>query len=123
MRASIKSLMATFQLERETARRIYALMQHKEQPNTKWIDAIYKPYNPYNNHEYTMLEIDQLLDGYGVEYITHLDDTHNKSFGYSYVNMGESYAPTIVYNHMRRQYSISCWGDIVESNSKLGASQ
>lgn len=61
-----------------------------------------------------------LLKGYGVEAIhgqKHVDryyfDIH-----LLYVNMGDTYAPTIIYDTLKEQWYCCSWGDIVESDER-----
>ena len=54
--------------------------------------------------------LDVLLDGCGVEHIP--AGRNAKSPAITYVNMGDTYTPTIVW--VRGRYRVCCWGDIVE---------
>ena len=58
----------------------------------------------------------ELIGGYGVEYIAHRNDTPWRSYGLQYVNMGDTYAATIIFDwkSQRFRWPVS-WGDIVES--------
>lgn len=56
----------------------------------------------------------ELLYGYGVEYIRHKDDTWRDRYGLEYVNTGGSYDTTIIWDHKRERMIIGSWGDIVE---------
>ena len=55
-----------------------------------------------------------LVDGYGVEYIAHRDDTFRQRHGLEYVNVGDTYSTTFVWDHHRERLLITSWGDIVE---------
>ena len=120
MRITIKNLMSELQLERDVATRVYRLCKGKVKPNHDLVDNKYKPFNPYSDVEYRLFEIDTLIETYGVEYIRHKEDKYYASYGIEYCNNGQTYTPTICYDHMRKQWSIACWGDFVEHNSKLG---
>lgn len=61
---------------------------------------------------------DDLLDGHGVEYIESLTDTMRSREGLSYVNMGDTYDTTLIYDHGKGRFVVSSWGDIVERDAK-----
>ena len=63
----------------------------------------------------TLKTVSVLLHGYGVEYLPSKLDTYSKGVGLEYVNMGETYAPTILYDCLRKRFICGSWGDIVES--------
>jgi len=56
-----------------------------------------------------------LLHGFGVEYLPSKQDTHGKGRGLEYVNMGDTYAMTIIYDCLHRSFVCAAWGDIIES--------
>src|SRR5438094_10166528 len=49
----------------------------------------------------TLKTVSVLLHGYGVEYLPSKQDTHGKARGLEYVNMGDTYRPTIIYDCMQ----------------------
>lgn len=57
---------------------------------------------------------DDLLGGYGVEYIPSRQDTYREALGLEYVNMGDTYTPTVVYDHAFGLFRLCRWGDVVE---------
>src|SRR3989442_15259614 len=63
----------------------------------------------------TLKTVSILLDGYGVEYVPSKMDAHGKGRGLEYVNMGDAYAPTILYDCLHKRFIWASWGDIVES--------
>ena len=58
--------------------------------------------------------VDELMDGNGVEYIDSHADTMRSQDGLSYVNMGDTYDSTLLYDHKTGRFSVGSWGDIVE---------
>lgn len=56
----------------------------------------------------------ELVNGYGVEYISHRDDDMRHRYGLEYVNTGGTYDTTFVWDHKRERLLITSWGDIVE---------
>src|SRR5436190_14377302 len=65
----------------------------------------------------TLKTVSVLLHGYGVEYVPSKLDTYTKGVGLEYVNMGDSYRSTILYDCLRKRFICASWGDIVESET------
>src|SRR6266571_8939780 len=61
----------------------------------------------------TLKAVSVLLHGYGVEYIPSKLDTYSKGVGLEYVNLGETYASTILYDCLHKRFICASWGDIV----------
>lgn len=59
-------------------------------------------------------EVDAILDGRGVEYIRSAQDTMYGTQGIDYVDMGDAYTATILFDHARGSFLVGNWGDIVE---------
>jgi len=62
---------------------------------------------------------DTILNGYGIETITHESIWVGRYFcniGLLYVNRGETYMTTLCYDTLKEQFIISNWGDWVEKN-------
>ena len=51
---------------------------------------------------------------YGVEILRSADDTMHSFEGISYLNSGDTYGGTIMYDHGRGKWILGCWGGIVE---------
>jgi hypothetical protein len=62
---------------------------------------------------------DKAMNGFGVEYIASSEDTMRTPDGLDYVNMGDTYDTTLVYDHGKGKYVITSWGDIVEADMRL----
>lgn len=61
----------------------------------------------------------QILKGYGVEETR--DNNHSSYFqdiGLLYVNMGDAYVPTIIYDTRKSRFYVTCWEDIIEAEQK-----
>lgn len=71
-------------------------------------------YHPPSKWDVRLTVCDAIMRTHGVEYISHKDDTFRESYGLSYCNTGDTYAPTLVYDHSRGTYRVTSWGDIVE---------
>jgi len=74
--------------------------------------------NSDDRGEYALSTLAEYLEpkqiGHGLEYIRHLDHSQHEVFGIDYINMGDPYIPTILFNHLTRQFMVAAWGDIVE---------
>jgi hypothetical protein len=66
---------------------------------------------------------DKMMDGFGVEYIASAHDTMRTPDGLEFVNMGDTYNETLVYDHGKGKYVVTSWGDIVESDMRLPKSR
>jgi hypothetical protein len=74
---------------------------------SNWINHCY---NVPTYHEIKMSILNELLKGYGVEYIA---KGHNaKSPAIEYINFGDTYDITLMYLNSR--YIVGSWGNIVE---------
>lgn len=51
----------------------------------------------------------------GVEYIAHRDDGMREIFGLEYLNAGDTYTPTLIFDHARQTWRVASWGDIIEA--------
>jgi len=70
-------------------------------------------YNRPSTHELQLEAINQVLEGYGTEAL----DENTSWFPqphYSYVNMGDTYTPTVVYDHEKDRFLITDWGTLAE---------
>lgn len=55
---------------------------------------------------------------HGVEILRSVDDTHHSFEGISYLNAGDPYVGTLMYDHGKDKWILGCWGDIVERQEK-----
>jgi len=61
---------------------------------------------------------DELLGGNGIEYIASEQDTMRSRQGIEYVNMGDTYDTTLIYDHKTGRFYVGAWGDWVERYPK-----
>lgn len=57
---------------------------------------------------------DKIMDAHGVEYIQSGEDTMYDKDGLDFVNMGDTYDTTLIFDHRKGRFIVSSWGDIVE---------
>ena len=82
-----------------------------------WIDVCF--YEPCSD-ELKMHAINQVLEGYGIEAIrtTKCKNGFWCDVLYTYINMGDSYIPTIIH-HRKHGYMVATIGDIIEKNKHV----
>jgi hypothetical protein len=82
---------------------------------THWVTTCYN--HPTNQDEIAMEMFNELLDGFGVEAIRsegeHVDNYHFDIVA-TYVNMGDTYNTTVVYDTIDKRFMVTSWGDFVE---------
>ena len=65
--------------------------------------------------------LNELIDGFGIEGIYIDDYFHSDYWGNSiglYVNLGDTYILTIIYNVIDNQFEFTSWGDFYESKEQ-----
>ena len=93
--------------------------------NLSWISQCY---NKPSAIELELNALDSLLNGYGVETIRSPDVGSELFFDRyygdvyfrgdivaEYINTGDTYNPTVVYNRLTDEYLLTTWGDFVEN--------
>ncbi len=60
-------------------------------------------------------KMNHILGGFGVEYIQHPRET---SLGLAYINMGDTYEDTIMYDYYTDRFLVGSWGDWVEMRER-----
>lgn len=78
-------------------------------------------YNPPDRITEQMEVLNELIDGFGIESISFDDYWHSNYWGNAigvYVNLGDTYILTIIYNVIDEQFEFTSWGDYYESKEK-----
>ena len=78
-------------------------------------------YNPPDRITEQMEVLNELIDGFGIESIRIEDYWYNNYWQDVigvYVNLGDTYILTIIYNVIDEQFEFTCWGDYYESKEK-----
>jgi hypothetical protein len=60
--------------------------------------------------------LNAVLHCFGVEYIARKEESYTDLEGISYLNTGDTYVATVIYDHTKDEWMISSYGDIVEEN-------
>ena len=74
-----------------------------------WIAQCYHMPTP---NELKLKALNEVLEGYGVEGIANPSDSSEQIA--VYVNMGDTYAETVVYDIATREFAFTSWGDFFE---------
>jgi hypothetical protein len=87
--------------------------------NEQWIKQCF---NRPSDQELEMNALNELLDGHGVEAIKLENAYVNRYWDdciATYVNMGDTYITTILYDTMNELYRLTSWGDFYESAENI----
>lgn len=123
---SAKALIEAFKISADDAKKIRILCKlvderdalsdfiANECPDTqKYVSSMYN--SPYNSGMWrrtvVLHAIDRLVGGHGIE---PLGPVAMSGPPYEYVNMGDTYATTLIYKKSNDRLSIGNWGDIAE---------
>ena len=107
--------------EMHNAERIFRMIRGEESPQTVpevqvWISECY---GTPDRNELIMYAANVLIGGHGVE--AHFPD-ENPHPRFTYVNRGDTYDPTLIFDLETHKYSVTSWGDywqhIVESEEE-----
>lgn len=75
-------------------------------------------FHPPKTYNVRLHVLNSIAETYGVEYIAHEHDTFHTVYGLDYLNTGDSYTKTIIYDHSKGRYVVAAWGDIVEKDNR-----
>lgn len=119
MKVTTKSLLSTFKkLDPKTARVIVRLCNGTLDPETfeAGADRVRECYNPPSDTDVTLHVINSLLGGHGVESVPYEQDAMHDGDFIEYVNFGDTYAPTVLFNPAKSRFEVSAWGDAYEGS-------
>jgi len=74
----------------------------------EWRDRLHS--EPFN-YELKLRAVDSIMDAHGVEVL--IADETGKAIA-SYVNTGDTYSATVLYDHEEEEFLITSWGDFYE---------
>lgn len=125
---SANTLMETFNISDEQAKLIRNIAKNVDEPEklsgivekncpdtVAYVGKMHS--SPWHSHMWRVTialhAIDKIVGSYGVE---GLGPTEGSSYAppYEYLNMGDTYATTLIYKRSTNSLSIGNWGDIVE---------
>ena len=121
MYPTTKTMEKRLNIDKGKAQELRAIMQGTKDPEEyasvkAWADRCY--YAPHEE-ELKMEAINAALGGYGVEAIIgrYVDRSH-QDIQATYVNMGDTYTPTILHDSVTGNFVVTSWGDWVESHER-----
>lgn len=120
-----KRLVEALGITKEKADMVRLLIQG----GTPTYDAVHFPrsnlhfnrcHHPLPRIDRILICLDELLDGFGVECLR--DNTGQQMDGSDivaeYINVGDTYDSTLLFNHRTQAFSLTSWGDFVERNHR-----
>lgn len=104
--------------DEDAAITLAAILDGKVDPETVEAveDWIRQCYNRPSHEELVMCAADALAEGFGVEAVFDSDG----DVACSYVNTGDTYNLTLLYDHGRDEFQFTTWGDWIETTESLG---
>jgi len=119
--STVPTIMSFLNVDKETAKKVRGLVKEDIDPEEfesvqKWIRECY---NRPSQDELIMEALNEVLDGCGPEAIEGSEyvDSYHRYFVASYVNMGDTYAGTVILDHRSGRYLLGTWGGFVEHNN------
>lgn len=118
---SERRLMDELGVDRETAKQIRGLIRGEIEPES--IERV-RQYSDSCYHipgflTLTLEALNVILQGHGIEAIRgRYVDRYWDDIQFEYVNMGDTYIPTIGYDTERKRFVLTTWGDFVEHNRR-----
>jgi len=105
-------------LDEEQAKQARALMRGELDPMEfesvrSWVSQCY---NPPSWQEQVERALNEVLDGWGIEAIWGVEDELWPIA--VYINMGDTYNTTLLYDYRSQTWRVTTWGDFVEKNEK-----
>lgn len=117
MLPSIKTLDSAFPGYGKDLRQVLEMNRSQLAQHPAGAARIAECYHPPKTYDVRLHVLDSIAETCGVEYIEHEDDTFHTVYGLDYLNTGDSYTRTIIYDHSKGRYIVAAWGDIVERHS------
>jgi hypothetical protein len=133
---SVKSIAGTLSISLYKARQIKKLITGKIDPITVLEDVrkndpikleiLNVPaahfYKHYKRAELKLMAIDIIMNGYGIEAIT-MENAYVDKYWFNcvaiYVNVGETYQETIIYDTDANEFELASWGDWYEKHEPI----
>jgi hypothetical protein len=108
-----EKLIERLEIDAETASKILAVLDSDTLPETykSVSDWVRRCYNPPALSEKRMYAFNEILGGHGIEGGCELN---GDPCDFSYVNMGDPYACTILHDPGAGKFRLMSWGDFIE---------
>jgi hypothetical protein len=108
-------------IDAKTRKTLRGIIRGKIDPMTfetvaRWVDKLY---NPPDKVELQLMACNEVLGGYGIEPVNGAwVSPFYQNCTMLYVNMGDAYDQTVVYNCVKGTFHLTSWGDMVEHAQK-----
>lgn len=118
---SIKTIKTRLSIDHDKALQIRHLIDGRMSPDhyksvKQWIAQCL---NMPSRIERIHCAINEIMEGYGIEAIKdNQSSRYYSDTGLMYVNMGDTYTPTVIYDTRKSQWIVASWGNIVERSEK-----
>jgi hypothetical protein len=119
---TINDLMEAWQLDRKQVQLIRKIIYDPELDLNQFKSVQQRHsecYHPPDRIDCQLTAINELIDGFGVESIEVSSDLFQDRYYWNsiglYVNQGDTYALTVIYNTVDRLFEFTNWGDYFES--------
>ncbi len=120
---TINELMKTWQLNKMQVQLIRKVIYDPEFDLAKWFGSvrnrINECYNKPDRVDLQLTAINEILEGFGIESIEVSSDLFQDRYYWNsiglYVNLGDTYTLTVIYNTVDRLFEFTSWGDYFES--------
>jgi hypothetical protein len=117
MLPSVKTLDSAFPGHGKELRKVLEMNRSQLSEHPAGAARLSACHNPPKTYDLRLHVLDSIAETCGVEYIAHKDDTFHEVYGLEYLNTGDTYTRTIIYDHNKSRYLVSSWGGIVERNT------
>lgn len=116
---SLQRLEAAFPGKGQTLRNLLTGLSAPE--SYECVQALIRQsYHRPKPHDRLMLALNHVLEGHGVECIPASGDTSDWTPDMEYINLGDTYDLTLIYDHLTGSWKLQSWGDWVEIAERRG---
>ena len=119
----VKKISDYLQVDLDTAKQIRGIIKGDVDPTKvpkvqQWLEECY---NLPNRIELMMAAIDGLMDAFGVEAISNQEGLNDPRLDplALYVNTGDTYNATVLFDYEKRAFQLMTWGDFVERRNDI----
>jgi hypothetical protein len=104
------------QVDKQTILKALNKAKRAYQDGTRYYDDKHNTYNPASRIENILQHVNDLIGFYGLEAYDP-EDSNPSHPKYSFINSGDSYNLTLIYNHESSRFMFTDIGSIIESES------
>lgn len=120
--APANKIAEVLRIEPDKAKQVRALIGGELNPEDfksvqKWVNQCH---NPPEHIEKLLLALNEVIGGFGVEVVTSENEWVShfyQNIVLEYINLGDTYTPTICFDTDNQTFFLGSWGDYVESKN------